>query len=348
MNKRFFGKVFLFLMLCIVLLTVYCLFGTGLDIHKTENGWICFGPIQYGIRTPKTRPILCDQEIVILEKYKNNSSKKNFLRDDYYLTVLAIDDGNIISRTKLRFEKHPLQVKGMWPWNDKIVIWGYHQNEPGLNTRIYNISILDIKGHMIKKFGLDSSANPMAIDESNNLLLCRCKYPETLPEIHDIEVESPDMNTFVYLYDLISGKTKFREQLDDMFEIITDNNGNAYFLRRTIIDVDKDLYGAILEKYSIEPWEHIWSISIEGLNRKYPITASYQDGLIWYAMYDEEGGSSVEEKIEWVNIPIDAQTGLKTESKYEFNPYIKQIKLKDKVYKINYQNGKLEISIISK
>lgn len=331
MCRKFYSKVWLSSFFCLIFSIGYNLYGKGIDVAKLDNGWVCSGPIQYSIRSPEKNPILCDQSIVVLEKYIKKSSPRNFYHHKYYLTILNISDGSIIDLNELLYEKHPVQVLAMWPCKKNVVIWGYYQNNPGLSTKIPLIRILDLNGNIIKEFEIDSAARPMAIDRKNNLLLC--KYRSSKNETK--EVDSTNMG--ILIYDLDSCRIKFKKQLDGLFGIVADEDGNAYLLRRGAVDVNKGLFETFLEKYSVDPWKFSWSTSLKSINKKYPIRFRYQKGMLWYALYNITGGF-----LEWVDIPIDAQTGLEEKMPYQFTPYL-LVEIKGVRYKIKWEGSKLYI-----
>ena len=303
-------------------------------IRSTKEGWLCTGPFQYGLDYPCTRPILSGKKIVVVEKYKRQfyregfkilESKKYFLRDTYYITALALSNGDMIYRIKINIKSNPLQILGVWAWGENMVVWGYYQEEPGLNNRIFSVSILNSYGNILKRFPLD--VKPTAVDEKNNLLICGSR-----------------------LLELPSGKEKFQTQTKLLVDIVSDKNGNVYILRRLsgISEGDKNIiYDALVEKYSCIPWEKLWSVKIPGTAEGYPIMLRYEKGLLWYAFYDERGGTYPEDRRKWAS-PLDSETGARIETERRCDPYQIEAEVDGKLYIVKLIKNKLHVKTVSK
>ena len=94
------------LVLSVSVVFVYCLrFITDIKVSKTKDGWLCSGPIQYELRHPMTRPIICGEKLIIVERYKKEYYIEKFKiaevkmsspRYRYYITALALSNGHTV------------------------------------------------------------------------------------------------------------------------------------------------------------------------------------------------------------------------------------------------------------
>ena len=72
----------------LIIFTVICLSLALYMIFGNNNGWIYSGPIQFSTRAPLTRPILCNQKLIILEKI-NKKSSMSFIKDEPLEKILV-------------------------------------------------------------------------------------------------------------------------------------------------------------------------------------------------------------------------------------------------------------------
>lgn len=299
---------------------------SAVSVSETTDGWLCSAPVQYELNYLCSGPILCGSKLVILERYKNPFGLRSFLRDTYYIRGIELSNGHTVYRSKVRINGHPLQVLGIFPWGENVVVWGYYQEEPGLDNRISSVSILNSQGEILKRFPLN--VKPTAVDEKNNLLICGSR-----------------------LLELPSGKDKFQTQIKLLVDMVSDKNGNVYILRRlrSISEGDKNgIYDALAEKYSCVPWKKLWSVKIPGTADGYPIMLRYENGLVWYAIYDERGGPYPEDRRKWTGGPLDPETGAKIETQRKFDPYTIEAEVDAKVYVVTKVNNKLYVKTVSK
>ena len=304
----------------------------GVHVRRTSNGWTCSGPsIQYCLGFPRTAPILSGEKFVIVEQYKKTyymhgfrigPTTKSFLRDTFYITALALSDGHTVYRRKIRVEGHPLQVFGMWPWGENVVVWGYYQTEPR-GSRITVITILNGKGRTINQFGL--KVQPTAVDQKNNILICRSG-----------------------IFDLASGVEKFRPAITEVVDMRTDRKGNVYVLRRVKSAQDGDKEGildALAEKYSVVPWKKQWSVGIRGTAERYPVMLKCENGLLWYAVNEPRAGDTPEDRTKWIGGPLDSETGRLVETERKCDPYRLQTVFGGKSYTVTRKGTKLVVNI---
>lgn len=325
----------LVLILCLSGVFVYWLYWVGhishIRVSKTKDGWVCSGPIQYRLGYPKFRPILSGKKVVLVERYKREYKregfkiaevKMNFLLDSYYITALSVYNGDVVYRRRMSIKGHPLQVLGIWPWRENVVVWGYYQEEPGLDNRISSFTILDTRGKIRKRFRLD--LKPTAVDEKNNLLICGTRMLE-----------------------LPSGKEKFQVKLKLLIDTVTDKNGNVYIFRRTDQPSrdDKSSYDGYIEKYSVVPWKQLWSVKVTG-HKGTPKMVKYEEGLLWYAFYDwHRPGWDSEDQLSWH--PLDPETGAKIETERQCEPYRIETELNGKQYVVTRLDDELYIKTVS-
>lgn len=326
----------LVLILCLSGVLVYWLYLVGhishIRVSKTKDGWVCSGPIQYYLGYPKIRPILRGKKVVLVERYKREfyiegfkiaEVKMSFPLDSYYITALSVYNGDVVYRRRMSIKGHPLQVVGIWPWRENVVVWGYYQEEADLDNRIGSITILDARGRIRKRFRLD--LQPTAVDEKNNLLICGSRMLE-----------------------LPSGKEKFQVKLKLLIDMVTDKNGNVYIFRRTDQPShdDKSSYDGYIEKYSVVPWKQLWSVKVTG-RKGSPWMLKYQKDSLWYAFYDPKGGA-----VHWVDNliwdgPLDTQDGTKIETDRKCDPYRLEAEFDGKEYVVTRVDDKLYIKTVS-
>lgn len=316
----------------------------AVGVRKTTDGWTCDGPVEFENRPAITRPVVCGKNLIVLERYIRDREglmrrrvRMAIPRDSYYVTSLRLEDGRGVFRRKMMVEGFPLQVRGLWAWGEKTVIWGFHQGKSS-TKRFSWILVLDPNGKTAKRFNVSLPLEIMAVDQTNDLLLCFQKWDDTVLRIQKDPYE-------VVGLDLPSGTVKFSVPAPLAFDIVADENGNAYVMSRVKSGRrgDAGVYDALLEKYSVVPWKKLWSVEIEGTEESYPRRLLYQQDLLWYALYEDDAGSTPQETIIWSGGPLDPDTAEYIETELRCNPYKMQVEVEGKKYTITRDGGGVRV-----
>lgn len=325
-------------------------------VSKTKDGWVCSGPIRYNLMYPGNKPIVTDKYLIVREKYERSFYIKGFkiapclrqfLRDVYYITALSLSNGHTVYRTKISINGHPLQVTGIWPWQENVVVWGYYQKEPGLFNKISSVTVLNNRGKLLKHFPITLPLGPMAVDENNGVLLCRQ------------EVDEKDFKQFLdppilWVLELPSGKEKFQVKISPFSDLVTDQDGNVYinFLNQRndawmdFAEKRASFLGTCIEKYSIVPWQKIWSVKVTP-QKGYSELLKYEKNTLWYAVHDRDGGSLVMDRRKWIGGPINCENGEAVESQRKCDPYRIETEVDGKHYIITKVDDKVHVTISS-
>ena len=318
---------------------------SDIQIKKTEDVWVASGPIEYGLSCPWTRPILSGNRLIIVEKQKRKFYIKGFSitrlgmcfsRDDYFVTAFQLFGGHRVYRTNIRVRKNPLQILGIWPWGENVVVCGYCQEEPCLENRIFYITILNGKGRVLNQFPIHAHefpihTYPMAVDERNNLLICRGLRILQLP----------------------SGTEKLTVNLEYCIHMATDKDGNVYVNRLNQRDDNWADYvykrvpnvSGHIEKYSTVPWKKLWSVEVTP-EKGYAWLLKYEDNMLWYAVCDERMGGTIEGRTKWIGGPLDAETGERVETDRTCDPYRIETEFDGRQYVVTKKDDDLHVRII--
>ena len=319
---------------------------SNMKVSKTKDGWVCSGPIQYNLMYPRSRPIVSNKNLVLLEKYHKRSLMQ-FLRHTYYITALAMPDGHTVYRTKISINGHPLQVVGIWPWQENVIVWGYYQEEPGLFNHIPSITILNARGKILKQFPLTLPLKPMAVDEKNNLLLCQ-------QEVDEKDFKQHLDPQILRVLELPSGTEKFQVKISPFTDLATDQDGNVYinFLNQRndawmdYAEKRASFLSACIEKYSVEPWQKIWSVNVTP-EKGYSQLLKYEKNMLWYTVYDEDGGPLVEDRRKWIGGPLNCKTGEAVESQRKCEPYRIKAEFDGKHFLFTRIDDKVHVTVSS-
>jgi hypothetical protein len=319
---------------------------SNMKVSKTKDGWVCSGPIQYNLMYPSIRPIVSNKNLVLLEKYHKRSLRQ-FLHHSYYITALALTDGHTVYRTKITINGHPLQVVGIWPWQENVVVLGYYQEEPGLFNKIGSITVLNNRGKILKQFPLILPLNPMAVDEKNSVLLCRQ------------EVDEKDFKQFLdlpilWVLELPSLTEKFQVKISPFSDLATDQEGNVYinFLNQRndawmdYAEKRASFLGTCIEKYSVVPWQKIWSVKVTPA-KGYSELLKYEKNMLWYTVLDRDGGPLVEDRRKWIGGPLNCKTGEAVESQRKCDPYRIETEVDGKYYIVTRVDDKVHVTVSS-
>ena len=319
---------------------------SNIRVSKTKDGWVCSGPIQYNLMYPRSRPIVSNKNLVLLEKYRKRSLRQ-FLHHSYYITALALTDGHTVYRTKISINGRPLQVLGIWPWQENVVVWGYYQEEPGLFNHICSITILNNRGKILKQFPLTLPLRPMAVDEKNSVLLCQQKVDEKDFEQHlDPQI--------LRMVELPSGTEKFQVKISLFTDLATDQDGNVYinFLNQRndawidYVEKRAPYLSACIEKYSVVPWQKIWSVKVTP-EKGYSQLLKCEKNTLWYAVYDEDSAPLVEDKRKWIGGPLNCKTGEAVESQRKCDPYRIEAEVDGKHFLVTRIDDKVHVTVSS-
>ena len=340
---------------------IYLLYRLGhishIRVSKTKDGWVCSGPIKYDWLYSGTMPVISSNNVVVVEKYERSFYIKGFkiapclrqfLRDVYYITALSLSNGHTVYRTKLgSINEHPLQVVGIWPWRENVIVWAYYQEEPGLFNKIFSITVLNNRGKILKQVPITLPLEPMAVDEKNSVLLCRQMVDEKDFKQHlDPQI--------LRVLELPSGTEKFQVKIEPLTHMITDKDGNLYINRLDLKNNDREEYNnkrlsslsGYIEKYSIVPWQKLWSVSVRP-EKGYPIGLKYERDKLWYAIHDRDGGPFPEDRRKWIGGPINCETGEAVESQRKCDPYRIEAEVDGKHYIITRIDDKVHVTVSS-
>jgi hypothetical protein len=321
-----------------------------LNVRKTAGGWVCDGPIEFEYRPAITRPVVCGENLVAVERYRRwkyreglmiRSVKMGIPRDIYYITSLRLEDGRGVYRRRMKVKGFPLQVVGLWPWGQKAVVWGFHQGRSS-TKRFSWVVILDANGEIIRRFAVTLPLQVLAIDQKNDLLLCL--------QIWDEKVFRKQKDPYAVVgLDLASGTVDFSVPAPLAFDMVADENGNAYVMRKLKeggVD-DIGVYDRLLEKYSVVPWKNLWSVTIEGTKTSYTWSLLYQHRLLWYALYEYRGRwqDEVEDMIRWKVSPITPDTGEKIEVEERCSPYRMETEVEGRKYTITRDGQGIRVKV---
>ncbi len=315
-------------------------------VSKTKDGWVCSGPIQYGLSNTVTRPVISGNNIVLLEEYRKRSLMQ-FLHHSYYITALALTDGHTVYRTKISINGRPLQVLGIWPWQENVVVWGYYQEEPGLFNHICSITILSNRGKILRQFPITLPLKPMAVDEKNSVLLCQQKVDEKdFEQFLDPQI--------LWVLELPSGTEKFQVKISPFSDLATDLAGNVYinFLNQRndawmdYAEKRASFLSTCIEKYSVVTWQKIWSVKVTP-EKGYSQLLKYEKNMLWYTVYHEDGGPLVVDRRKWIGGPINCETGEAVESQRKCDPYRIETEVDGKHFLITRIDDKVHVTVSS-
>jgi hypothetical protein len=225
----------------------------------------------------------------MVERYERKLDS-HFANDLFYITAFSLADGKRLFRHKLTVAgDNRLQAARVWTWHENIVLWGYHQEQPGHLNELFSITILDSQGNLKRQFPI--TGKPKALDDENGILVC-----EPFP------------------IKLSSGDELSQPRFSLMVDAVSDGNGNAFILRRVKEKKDrhdtKDIFDAYVEKYSTDTWEKEWVKMLSGTENAYSIRIRYANGLLWYATSVKATDSETyKRQIEWLSEPLEAATG---------------------------------------
>jgi hypothetical protein len=325
-------------------------------VSKTKDGWVCSGPIQYNLMHPRNRPIVSDKCLIILEKYERRYYIKGFkidecpmcfLHDVYYVTALSLSNGHTVYRTKIGINGRPLQVRGIWPWRENVIVWGYYQEEAGLFNHISSITILNARGKILKQFPITIPVKPMAADEKNNLLLCKQRVDEKdFEQFLDPQI--------LHVLELPSGTEKLQVKISPFTDLAADQDGNVYihFLNQRndawmdYAEKRASFLSACIEKYSVVPWQKIWSVNVTP-QKGYSELLKYEKNMLWYTVYDRDGGPLVEDRRKWIGGPLNCKTGEALESQRKCDPYRIEAEVDGKHFLITRIDDKVQVTLSS-
>ena len=276
--------------------------------------------------------MLVGANLVVLERHPNPQSKRSFLRDLYRIVAVSLADGERVFAAEIKREGQPVQIQGTYLWRDSVVVFGYHQHEPGLFNKEFSITVVDREGKMTKQFPIAFPCRALAVDESRNALLClqdRDKLAKD-PQVLDPQV--------LWILELPSGKEVSRENVPVAEHLTADNEGGLYVLR-TPANLDDYMMRKVdkavsqIEKYSIDPWAKLWSVEVRP-ERGYPCLIAVEQGTVCYAIYDEGAGSLLDEKIKWIGGPLDPSTSKELGGGKCYDPYRMDVEVAGKQYVI--------------
>jgi hypothetical protein len=334
-------------------------------VSKTEDGWVCSGPIRYSWLYSGTMPVISGDKVVVVERYKRpfyiegfkvKPCPRCFQRDAYYITALTLSNGRIVYRTRININKHPLQGCSVSPLRDNVVVGGYIQEEPGANNRMYFVTILDGRGQIVNQFSIPPVSGIRSVDEKNNLLLC-----------HQ-DVDANDRYTvldpqILHMLELPSGTEKFQVKIAPFNYLVADKEGNVYinFLNQMSsawADYMEERTASVntrIEKYSVLPWQKIWSTAITP-ERGHSELLKYEDGMLWYSICDENADFGEDEDRviypedirKWIDNPINCETGKRIETEQECDPYRFVAEYKDEKYIITKADYRLHVTVESR
>lgn len=371
LNKK---KIWILLAMLVIVVAgaIYLLYWLGhishIRVSKTKDGWVCSGPIMYDWLYSGTMPVICGDRVVVVERYKRSfyiegfkvkPCTRFFQRDAYYITALSLSNGHVIYRKKISIKGNPLQVWRTWSWRDNVVVGGYYQEKSGHSDRIGLATVLDSRGRITNQFSIPPALGPRAVDEKNNLLLCQQEV-----DANYLEEDRYLDPQILHMLELPSGKEKFQAEIAPFNHLVTDKEGNVYinFLNQMSdawADYMKERRASVntcIEKYSVFPWQKIWSVAITPKNGHSELL-KYEEGMIWYSVYDENAdfskdGEEDEDRViypedgrKWIGGPINCATGEKMESQQKCDPFRITTRLDSKQYIITKMNDKIYVKV---
>lgn len=330
---------------------VWALMGhRGISVRTTGDGWVCSGDILFERDRPHTWGFVSVDKLILVERRREKTHLDGFRivrprqgspDDLYFVNAFALSTGQPVYHTRMILDNKRLQVTGVWPWRVDTLIWGYVETTSN-NTRrrAYFILCLDAAGSIIRRCPLEH-LRPMAVDVKNNLLLCM----ERGATDASTRRSGPDN---VVMLDLPSCDEKYRVPGGLLLDLVTDDCGYAYVLCR-----ESDLVGertllpvSHIEKYSVVPWRCVWSVDPGGPHPGYPVMLQYQQGALWYAIFDSKGGHRLEDTLNWIGGPLDPETGRLTQSGLKCDTYRLEVKVNGREYVVTREGENLYIRCV--
>ena len=339
-----------------------------LKIERNGDLWTCSGvdtdgdrtysTIQFDIKDPSSGtegPLVVGDSLVVMERIPEpEGSMMCFIRESYCLTRVSVASGEILSSTYLTVHtnaEHPMQARRMFPWREHVLVYGYYQEEPGLFTKKLTTQMIDPRGELISiRFDNDLFYEAEVVDRWNDLLICTQEY-----QGRDSDGRALPTGPYFRLLDLPSLTLRATHPKDPLIlsDMTADADGNLYCLRRDTQECetcrnDEAPYPTTrhLVKYSIEPWQELWTRKIEPESDVgYPRLLQFRDGLLWYAMYDSdyEWVNDSEEKYRWIEKPLDPETGEPVDTDQRFDPYRTVVDVEGQPYAITWLFGSFRV-----
>jgi len=288
----------------------YASLSPHLDIEHTNDGWVCHSEISYSIRSPRNRPILCGDGVVVVDVHPKDS-RLDRPRQAYYVTRLLLEDGREVYSRKIRVKGCLLQLTGMWSWDESIVLQGYYYQEDKEQwKRAYLFLVLDENGKTVSQF---AGSQPAVVDSENDLLLCVAKREE--------DVQGKDTSAHVLrLLSLPSGQMKTEVPVSDVWDMATDRNGYIYLTSRPPAADNNEPTFQMVQKYRVDPWECVWSAKVKSSESGYRLLLGYGSGSLW--CYDTGGQSGADSRFEFAGTRLDPETGAELADSEKYDPYI--------------------------
>ena len=320
-----------------------------LQIERSGDSWTCSGVAPDGDRTYDTiffgldfssslsnRPVVMRESLFVLERICDWEYPMSFYRHQHCLTQLAVASGNVLSSTYLTVytnAEHPVQVWRILPWKGHILVDGFFQ-EPYVITHKPIFQLFDRQGELVNVLFDDLFWDIAAVDETQDLLICTQEYEGRDSEGHPIAV-----NPTFRVLELPSFNLRATHPRDSHIppDMVVGPNGYLYCLHTTT--------GALV-KYSIEPWQELWTKRIEPeSDAGYPRLLRFHEELLWYAMYDHdyEWVNDSEERYRWIEKPLDPETGEPVDTEERFDPYRTVVDVEGQPYAITWQFGSFRV-----
>ena len=320
-----------------------------LEIEHSGDSWTCSGVAPDGDRTYDTiffgldfssslsnRPVVMRESLFVLERICDWEYPMSFYRHQHCLTQLAVASGNVLSSTYLTVytnAEHPVQVWRILPWKGHILVDGFFQ-EPYVITHKPIFQLFDRQGELVNVLFDDLFWDIAAVDETQDLLICTQEYEGRDSEGHPIAV-----NPTFRVLELPSFNLRATHPRDSHIppDMVVGPNGYLYCLHTTT--------GALV-KYSIEPWQELWTKRIEPeSDAGYPRLLRFHEGLLWYAMYDRDYQwvNDSSEEYRWIEKPLDPETGEPVDTDKTFDPYRRVVNVEGQPYAITWQFGSFRV-----
>lgn len=303
-----------------------------IGVKAIKDGWVYEGPMLNN-DSLSYKSIFANSGILFfVEKHVREfyfdgdqllRTSRSFIRDDCYIRALDLSNGNNIFRTPMIFHENPIQVLNIYPWNNKVVVYGYYQETYGDSSPQRLIIILDSLGNIINQFHISSQL--FAVDEKNDLLIC----------------------SGLKFIELPSGQEKYIVEKMSGLNASADKDGNIYIITDIKISDGDDKYEnneANVAKYSIIPWNKLWSVNVEGDKQSYPFYINCREGMLYVYCFESTGNYEKGKGV-YPTIILDPNNGAIIKTRYLSDAFIDTTIFEGRKYIINQKINTITVSI---
>lgn len=304
-----------------------------LTITQEENGWRAEGGyILFDYFSNFIGPTPGQDILFVIEYFENpNEGSMVFIRDFHRLSAYRLTNGQRVFSSFLFYDDNPFIPRHVYTWKDQAVVNGFYQEEPSnidehKDTRRYLTYVFDSQGEIISTISSSDQmydGEPIGIISSSDQLIWM-KY------------NGESENNLVRIHKIPSGELENEYEIGSWTipgRITIDQNGNLFLIRRPTSSTE-----GVLERYSLSPWQHLWTKTIDPIVG-YLEYLNFEIDRLWYGfLYRYEYHPYVESIYKWDGGPIDPETGEPIESDWRYNPLIIRHKTDGILYQIEKIN----------